>query len=189
MLLSAIQKAKTGNLESFGILYDASYERVYRFLFYRLLDEDSTEEVISLTYMKAIRYIGKFRGNSEWEFFSWILRIAYTTLIDFLRNESPIISLDDIEWEPSYENNLNSTMDHRSKLEEVLSFMDTISERDRIVLTMRIWEELSYEEIAKITGESVSNAKKIVSRTLEKITANVAELSIITLLFSHVISR
>lgn len=67
--------------------------------------------------------------------------------------------------------------------------MDTFSERDRLIVTMRIWEELSYEEISVITGESVSNAKKIVSRSLAKITANISELSIITLVVSHVIIK
>ncbi len=67
--------------------------------------------------------------------------------------------------------------------------MDTFSERDRLIVTMRIWEELSYEEISIITGESVSNAKKIVSRSLAKITANISELSIITLVVSHVIIK
>ncbi len=55
MLLSAIQKAKTGNLESFGILYDASYERVYRCLFFRLLDTSATEDTIAMVYMKALK--------------------------------------------------------------------------------------------------------------------------------------
>lgn len=189
MLLSAIQKAKTGNLESFGILYDASYERVYRFLFYRLLDTSATEDTIAIVYMKALKWIRKFRGTTQWEFFSWILHIAYTTLIDYLRHESPIVSLDTIEWEPGYTHDTQQKIDHHAKLEEVLAYMDTFSERDRLIVTMRIWEELSYEEISIITGESVSNAKKIVSRSLAKITANISELSIITLVVSHVIIK
>jgi RNA polymerase sigma factor (sigma-70 family) len=74
-------------------------------------------------------------------------------------------------------------------IEKVLTYMQTLSERERSILTLRIWDDLSYEEISKITGESVANSKKIVSRTLEKISANVHQLIIITYLFTYVISR
>ena len=51
---------------------------------------------------------------------------------------------------------------------------------------MRIWDELSYAEISEITGESVSNAKKIVSRTMTKIAANVTYIFIFSFLLSYV---
>jgi DNA-directed RNA polymerase specialized sigma24 family protein len=53
---------------------------------------------------------------------------------------------------------------------------------------MRIWDELSYEEIAAITGESVANAKQIVSRSLTKIAANVSYLFIFSVLLSVFLS-
>jgi RNA polymerase sigma factor (sigma-70 family) len=74
-------------------------------------------------------------------------------------------------------------------IEKVLTYMQTLSERERSILTLRIWDDLSYEEISKITGESVANSKKIVSRTLEKISANVHQFIILTYLFTYVISR
>ena len=67
--------------------------------------------------------------------------------------------------------------------------MDTIPERDRMILTLRIWDDLSYDEISQITGESLSNAKKIVSRTLEKIAANVSEILIFSILLQYVIQK
>jgi len=88
--------------------------------------------------------------------------------------------------EPGYEKNHATDIDNRSKLEEVLTFMDTLSERDRLILSMRVWDELSYEEIAAITGESVANCKQIVSRSLAKISANVSYLFIFFMLISVV---
>lgn len=76
-------------------------------------------------------------------------------------------------------------MDNKSKLEEVLSYMDTLSEKEQAILRLRIWDELSYQEIADITGESVDNAKKIVSRSLAKISANVEYLLFFTLALNY----
>ena len=188
-LTDAIVQAKSWDKDALGILYDASYDQVYRMIFHRTLDTTITEDIISGVYMKVIKGIGKFEWNSEWEYFSWILRIAYTTLIDSVRSDRPTDSIDDIDWEPSISTDTGKEVDHRDKLSEVLSYMNSFSRRDRIILTMRIWDDLSYEEISSITGVSVSNSKKIVSRSLEKISANISPLAFLVFLTAHVIIR
>lgn len=67
-----------------------------------------------------------------------------------------------------------------------MNFLQTLSEKERTIFTMRIWDELSYAEISEITGESVSNAKKIVSRTMAKIAANITYIFIFSLFLSYV---
>ena len=188
-LTDAIIQAKSWDKDALGILYDASYDQVYRMLFHRTLDTAFTEDLISDVYMKVMKGIRKFQWATEGEYFSWILRIAYTTLIDGLRHARPVECLDDIEWEPSISTDTGKEVDHRDTLSQVLEYMDTFSERDRTILTMRIWDDLSYEEIAGISGESVSNSKKIVSRCLEKISANVSSLGLISFLTAHVFIR
>jgi DNA-directed RNA polymerase specialized sigma24 family protein len=66
---------------------------------------------------------------------------------------------------------------------------DTFSERDKNILLLRIWDDMSYDEIAQITGESVSNSKKIVSRSLAKIGANISFSALFIFFISHVITR
>jgi RNA polymerase sigma factor (sigma-70 family) len=63
--------------------------------------------------------------------------------------------------------------------------MKILTEKERAIVTMRIWDDLSFEEIAKITGESESNIRKILSRTLMKITSNITALSILLFLLHH----
>jgi RNA polymerase sigma-70 factor (ECF subfamily) len=189
-MIASIQKAKSWDLSAFGDLYESSYDRVYRFLFYRTLSTDRTEELISDVFAKALRNIWWLRWESEWEFYSWILKIAYTTFIDSTRKAHDNIQLDDIEWEPSYTVDLDADIDNRDTLHKVLDYMDTnLSERDKNIIIMRIWDDMSYEDISRITGESVSNSKKIVSRTLEKISANVSAFCLLALVLQHVITK
>lgn len=189
-MIDLIQKAKSWDLLAFGDLYELSYDRVYRFLFYRTLDTEYTEELISDVYSKAMRSIPKFRWGSQWEFYSWLLQIAYTTFVDSTRTTQYHTSLDDIEWEPSYTGNHNIDIDNRDKLNKVLEYINNnLSERDKNIIMMRIWDDMSYDEIAQITGESISNSKKIVSRTLEKISANVTSFCLLALVLQHVITK
>ncbi len=163
-----------------------SYEKVYRFIYHRTNDHERSEDIVADTYMKAMKRIGGFRGVHEGEFFSWIYRIAYTTLVDQSRSTRTTESLDDIDI--SYTPNTEKELDASSRLEAVMGFLQTLSEKERTILTMRIWDDLSYAEISEITGESIDNSKKIVSRTLAKIHANVSAFFIFSLLF-YVISR
>ncbi len=188
MLGHSLQKVRSWDFSAFGDLYDASYEKIYRFIYHRTLDTYFTEDVISDVYMKAIESIGSFKGNTDAEFFAWMYRIAYTTLIDTLRKSRWEDSLEDMEIEPGFTLDYAHEIDTASKLEEILRFMETLPERDSIILTMRIWDDLSYDEIATITGISVVNAKQIVSRTLVKISANVTHLFIFSILL-YVIQR
>lgn len=93
-------------------------------------------------------------------------------------------NLDSVEV--AYQTDEGKKMDTSSKLSEVMGFLSTLSEKERTIFTMRIWDELSYQEISEITGESVSNAKKIVSRTMAKIAANITYIFIFSLFLSYV---
>lgn len=187
MIQDILRRARIGDSDAFSFLYDMTLEKVYRSIFHRVLDTMLTEDIVTIVYMKVIKHIKSFRGTTEGEFFSWILRIAYTTTIDSIKHTGDTDPLEDMLIEPGYTPNMGNTLHDKDTLAKVLSFMKTLPERERTILTMRIWDELSYEEIAFITGESLSNAKKIVSRTLEKITANVSYCILFSLLFSYVI--
>jgi RNA polymerase sigma factor (sigma-70 family) len=84
---------------------------------------------------------------------------------------------------------IDASIDDRDTLARVLDYMTTLPERDRAIVMMRIWDDLSYDEISAITGESVSNSKQIVSRTLQKISANVSVLSLIIVFSLHALNK
>ncbi|MBP9779481.1 sigma-70 family RNA polymerase sigma factor [Candidatus Gracilibacteria bacterium] len=176
---------RNGDTNAFSDLYDTSFDRVYRMIYHRTLDTPLTEDIVSTVFMKAFRTIDKFRGETDGEYYSWILRIAYTTMIDALRASSPYETLEDHDESLGFQTHHAQDIDNKTKLEEVLGFMKTLTEREQTILTLRIWDELSYEEISAITGESVANAKQIISRSLAKISANVSYLFIITFILSY----
>lgn len=189
MFHESIERIRSGDMDAFWALYDISCDRLYASIFHRTLDIALSEDIVSQVYYKALRTIKNFRGNTEGEFFSWILRIGYTTMIDTLKWHENETSLDEIVFEPSYDDQGLDNIDNKTKLEEVMKFMDTLSERERIILTYRIWDDMSYAEISEITWESVDNCKKIVSRTLEKIGSNITPLTLLTIILSYGINR
>lgn len=186
MLPATIERAKKWESDAFATLFDGTYDRIYRYIFHRVLDTIHTEDILSLVYEKALKHVTKFRGTTENELYSWLYQIAYTTIVDFSRKSHDVESLDELLWEPSYHEDKWNIFDHKGKLDEVLAYLETLGEKERSILTMRIWDDMDYSEIAKITWESEPNLRKILSRTLAKIAANVSPLAFITLLFIHV---
>jgi RNA polymerase sigma factor (sigma-70 family) len=65
----------------------------------------------------------------------------------------------------------------------VLSFIETLKADQKEVVLLRVWEDLSYKEISEITGKSLDNCKKIVSRSLKNIQANFILILLIILIF------
>lgn len=124
--------------------------------------------------MKALRNIANFSGETERELFAWLYRIAYNTFVDHYRSSRETIDTDEIADTHGVDPDIERSVDDRSKLEEILGYLETIPSDQRSIIIMRIWDDLSYAEIAEITGKSVANCKQIVSRVLRQIQANIA---------------
>lgn len=139
--------------------------------------EDLTQE----TFFKALKKIDTFRGDTVAEFSSWLFAIAYHASIDHFRTAPVDDELDESLETAAVTPDFGKEVDHRVKLSEVMEYLGTFSAEQKDILIMRIWDDLSYAEIATITGKTAENCKKIVSRLLQHIQSNIAYLC----LFAH----
>lgn len=148
---NAVQQLRSGELSAFGSLYEGHVRKIYDFLYYKTLDRGIAEDLTQETFFKALKKIDTFTGNTEAEFSSWIYKIAYNTSIDHLRTLRTHEDIDKSSEQTAYSENFSTQIDHRTKLEEVLTYLDTLTAGHKDILIMRIWNELSYTEIAEIT--------------------------------------
>jgi RNA polymerase sigma-70 factor, ECF subfamily len=181
---SHLALAREGDREAFGLLYDTYSKPIYDFLFFRTFDEVRAQDLMSETFFKALRSLASFKGDTLAEFKSWIFTIAFNLFIDSTRQASDHADIEDHldigQITPDYA----SILDGNERLERVLAYLDTLWPPHKDVILMAIWDDLKYSEIAIITGLSLSNIKKIVSRTLPKIAANVANFLSLIFLFN-----
>jgi len=173
-ITKALIACRAGSLDAFGFIYDAFFRKIYDFVYYKTLDSAVAEDLTSEIFMKAMKAIGSFTGETEQDIKSWLYRIAHNSVIDHYRTKKDHVATEDIQEILGYEEDYSGGVDDRNKLEEVLIYLETIPAEQKQILIMRIWDDLPYSEIAKITGKSVDNCKKIVSRLLAQIGANVS---------------
>ncbi len=162
--LSALRDCQAGNLSAFDALYTLHVDAVYRFLYRRTLVREIAEDITSMTFIKAMESIRSF-NPTKGELRAWLYRIARNLMIDHYRSTRPSIDIDSVWDLPS--DDVTSLMTERKVDAEMLhKALHTLTQDQREIVMLRVWEGLSYKEIADLTGKSENNAKVIFSRSL-----------------------
>lgn len=156
-------------LDYFSELYETYFDKIYKFVFLKTYDKQLAQDITSETFLKALDKINTFKNNKESSFKAWIYRIAYNLVIDDYKVANRKVSIEEV-MEFWYDFDFASDIDNKDKIKEVFNFFETLNPKHKQILIMRFWDDLSFKEISELTWESVDNCKKIVSRTLGKIT-------------------
>nr|MDD3720798.1 RNA polymerase sigma factor [Candidatus Gracilibacteria bacterium] len=175
-----ITLCQKGNYDKFGELYEIYFEQIYKFVYLKTYDKSIAQDITSETFFKALDKINTFKNNDDSNFRAWIYRIAYNLIIDDYKISNKKVSLDEM-FDIGYEKDFINDIDNKNKLKEIFDFFNTLNPKHKQILIMRLWDDLSYKEILELTGESLDNCKKIVSRTLLKIPSNYMSLFMILL--------
>lgn len=154
----------SGNEEAFGILVTRHQDRVLTTIYLIVKDQYLAEDLTQEVFIKVIRTIQSGKYNEEGKFLPWVLRIAHNIAIDHFRKEKryPTIVMEDGS------NVFNSLDFSDSSFEEVQikedthnllkGFIKELPELQREVLVMRHYMQMSFQEIADITGVSINTA-------------------------------
>lgn len=173
-----VRKCQAGDLGCFGVLYDAYLDKIYNFVFYRTGNKELAEDLVSQTFFKAIRNIAKFDGEN---FSAWLYRIARNTVIDNYRTsktEEPIENLLNL----SEGSDLIREIDKKVKLEEVQKILSKLKKEQQEIVLMKVWDGLSYKEIAEIMGKSEASCKMMFSRTLSLLKEEMSTLLLLLIM-------
>ena len=173
--LSHITACQAGHLQDFDPLYVLHVDAIYKYLIRRTLVKEVAEDLTSITFIKALESIRSF-NPAKGELRAWLYRIARNALIDHYRSHaSKTVDIETVWDLPS--DDVATLMAERSidaaKLHEALSHLRP---EQREIVQLRIWEGLSYKEIAALTGKSEGNCKVIFSRAVSDLRTHLPSL-------------
>lgn len=174
-IVKSIQSWKRDN---FVLLYDKYIKKIYDFVFFKVWNKSEAEDLTSEIFLKAYEWVDRFDLTRESTFSSWIYKIANNLVIDYYRMKKDVVS-DELVWEMPQFNDILWDIQNRDKIKEVLDYLDTLDPLQKEIFIMRIWNDMSYIEIAQVVGKSVDNCKQIFSRTMKKVLANVSVNSLL----------
>jgi RNA polymerase sigma-70 factor (ECF subfamily) len=153
---AAIEACQRGDRDAFDTLV-AKYQRdVYRLCYRYVNNHHDASDLAQEAFLKAYRALPRFRGDSS--FATWIYRIAVNTCLNFRAARKPTSeelpeSLPDAG--PSASESMES--DERARL--VREAVSRLPEKQRATLILKIYQDLTHEEVASILGTTVGTVK------------------------------
>jgi RNA polymerase sigma-70 factor (ECF subfamily) len=159
----AILKIAAGNTEAFGTIYDLYIEKIYRFVYYRTHHKQTAEDLTSVVFTKAFDKFSSFDKKAN--FATWLFRIARNTVIDHYRTKKSVSDIEEA-FDLSDSTNISRDYELKEKLDHVKKYLSELAEEQRDLVIMRLWDGLSYAEIAAITGKTEANLRVNFSRVV-----------------------
>ncbi|MDQ3018345.1 MAG: sigma-70 family RNA polymerase sigma factor, partial [bacterium] len=156
--IQIIKSCQAGHMESFVILYDRYVEKIYKFLYYRTnAHRELSEDLTSQTFIRAMEKIATFKADRG-TFQAWLYQVARNILIDHYRKNK---STENIDEHLNIASNENLEKQAAQKLtnEDLQKILQTLPQEAQELINMRLWDELSYAEIAAITGKTEGSLK------------------------------
>ncbi|MFA5133417.1 MAG: sigma-70 family RNA polymerase sigma factor [Patescibacteria group bacterium] len=153
--------------KEFGKIYDQYIKKIYNFVYYKTHHKETAEDLASVTFAKAWERFNTFDQKKGFVS-AWLYKIARNTVIDHYRAQKFEYDVDDV-WDLSGNEDIPLDTETKLKLEEVRKHIKFLNSSERDILIMRVWQELSYKEIAEILGKSEASCKMAFSRALARL--------------------
>lgn len=162
-----VKRCQVGETEAFGVLYDRYLDKIYRFIYYKTFNQETAEDITSSVFHKALEKINSY-NEGKGSFSSWLYQIARNSVIDHYRMSKNDLSLEDV-FEQGVDERTPESIDAIRALKTVQTYLETLDARQREIITLRIWEDKSYKEIAEIIGGSEASVKMAFSRGIREL--------------------
>ncbi len=166
-----LERAQRGDADAFGEIYDSYVSRIFRFAFLKMGSRENAEDLTSETFLRFWSYIRKKEIESETAG-PVLYRIARNLVIDFYRKKEIVAQEIDGEMENCLKDERNDFVKKLMEREEIREMMEMLRElKDEYqeIIILRYVEELSPEEIAKITGKSNGSVRVLSHRALRSL--------------------
>ena len=161
---SLVQLYVSGNERALEPLVLRHKAKIYNFIYSKVYDRDSSEDIFQETFIKVIKTLKRGVYNEEGKFLPWVMRIAHNLVIDFFRKNNRIPTFDNKDEYDIFQligdgnPNAENVMIKEQVVEDLQKLIVELPEDQKAVLTMRLYKDMSFKEIAETTGVSINTA-------------------------------
>ena len=158
---SLVQQAQKQDNQAFAQLYEAYFDKIYRYISFRVRNEMETEDLTQQVFMKVLGSISSYK-NQGVPFSSWVYRIAHNLVVDFMRqqNKKATVDIEGMQLISPAEDT-QSVLERQIDVEEVKKASRNLTAAQQEVISLRFAGELSINECAKIMGKSEGAIKAL----------------------------
>jgi len=164
-------RARDGDEEAFAELVEFFHVRCVRYARYMLGEEEDAEEAVQDTFVRVYDHLGQFRPDARFE--PWLFRILANrcrTVRERRRRRESLVTTGELPAVAA-----DSPADSQDLLEEVEAALEELPTEQREAFLLRHVEDLSYEDMAVITGVRLSALRMRVKRACDTLRTRLQE--------------
>lgn len=154
-----VKAAKKGDRHSFALLYSNIYKELYRYALFTLRSSQDAEDCVSEAVIDAYRTIGNLKNEESFK--AWFFKILSAKckrkMKEYYKNPQQ-----EIDFSEEYFDDLDTGIDLKN------AFL-TLSDEDRMIISLTIFGGYNSKEISKIIKMNSSTVRSRYSRALEKL--------------------
>ena len=154
----------SGDESALASLIERHQSKIYGFIYSKINDRDLSDDIFQDTFIKVIKTLKSQSYNEEGKFLPWVMRIAHNLVVDHFRKAKKM----PYQRETDEYSIFNYMADNCLNIEgqiiseqvesDLAKLLDELPADQKEVLVMRMYQDLSFKEIADLTGVSINTA-------------------------------
>jgi RNA polymerase sigma-70 factor, ECF subfamily len=158
---SLVRRAQQKDSEAFAQLYEAYFDKIFRYIALRVRNEMEAEDMTQQVFMKMLHSISGYKSKGV-PFSSWIYRIAHNLVVDHMRqqNKKATVDIDGLPL-PDTGDDPQHLIEQQVDIEDLKKATQKLTQAQQEVLSLRFTGELSIAECASIMGKNEGAIKAL----------------------------
>lgn len=155
-----------GNNQAFDELLARNQQKLFNYIMFMVHNQEQANDIFQDTFVKIIVKLQQGNYTNSGKFSYWMTRIAHNVIMDWYRMQKGehIVEpnadndLSNLGGQEVLELNREMQLINSQIMNDVRHMMDSLPTAQREVVYMRMYQDLSFKEIAEITGVSINTA-------------------------------
>jgi RNA polymerase sigma-70 factor (ECF subfamily) len=156
-----ISRARQNDAEALARLYEAYFDKIYRYLALRLRNNYEAEDLTQQVFMKVLNSISSYKSTGV-PFSSWLYRVAHNQMVDYLRqqNKKTTVNIENLPLAHTGDDP-QSKLEQQVDIDELKKAINRLTAAQQEVISLRFSGELSIAQCAEIMGKSQGAIKAL----------------------------
>ncbi|MCW1148950.1 RNA polymerase sigma factor [Flavobacterium lacisediminis] len=154
----------SGDESALASLINRHQSKIYGFIYSKIGDRDLSDDIFQDTFIKVIKTLKTSSYNEEGKFLPWVMRIAHNLVVDHFRKAKKMPFQRETEEYSIFNYMTDTTLNIEGQIitaqveSDLAKLLEELPADQKEVLVMRMYQDLSFKEIADLTGVSINTA-------------------------------
>ena len=154
----------SGDESALSSLINRHQSKIYGFIYSKIGDRDLSDDIFQDTFIKVIKTLKTSSYNEEGKFLPWVMRIAHNLVVDHFRKAKKMPFQRETEEYSIFNYMTDNSLNIEGQIiseqveSDLAKLLDELPADQKEVLVMRMYQDLSFKEIADLTGVSINTA-------------------------------